>query len=39
MNLNVQRASKAYIKFDIEVSRVVSSDPKRKESKMDCDMV
>ncbi len=33
MNLNVQRASKAYIKFDIEVSRVGSSDLKRKGSR------
>lgn len=39
MNLNAQRPSKAYIKFDIEASRVGSSDPKRKESKMDYDMV
>ena len=33
MNLNAQRASKAYIKFDIEVSRVGSSDLKRKGSR------
>ena len=32
MNLNVKRPSKTYIKFDIEVSRVESSDSKRRGS-------
>lgn len=32
MNLNAQRPSKACIKFDIEASRVESSDSKRKGS-------